>query len=173
MHSLANTASTLSAVLLGYVVEALGSAVDATLISGHGMPADSLLLNPPGVVLSATCVAPPMFRAKALKLARDEALDVILIRCCLTPLDILPASIDVILGGGGLPPFGLHDLAFYRHGDGALWLVQEGFGAAILLAADGLELHLTAPFETLGQRAVGVYFTTAELASLIHPAGAL
>jgi hypothetical protein len=170
MHSVTNTARTLQDVLLGYVADALGARTDATPIAGRSMPADTLLLTSPAVVLSVTCVSPPMFRAKALRLARREAIDVVLIRCCLTPLDVLPAAIDVVLAGGGLAPFALCDLAFYRHDDGALWLVPEGFGAAIRLGADGLELHLTPPYDALSERAGGIYRTTAELAGMLYPA---
>ncbi len=89
-----------------------------------------------------------MFRSKIERLATDQSIDVMLVRCCLTGGDLLPVSIDVVLAAGGLTPFKLEDLALYRHDDdGGLWLVPFGFGGAIRLEAHGLELYLCHPMQ--------------------------
>ena len=135
------------------------------------MPSDTICLDAAWAVLGFTCVAAPMFRDKVHQLASTEALDVVLLRCCLTPADILPVSADITLAGGGLTPFNMHDLALYRHDDGKLWLVPAGFGGAIRLGSDGLELCLVPPSQTLAERAAGIYRTAGELAALLYPQG--
>jgi hypothetical protein len=140
-----------------------------TLSPGGGMPADTVYLPAARVILSFTCVTQPMFRNKVHDLARDSSIDVILLRCCLTPGDILPIMADLTLAGGGLAPFDLHDLSLYRHRDRKLWLVPEGFGGAIRLGHGGAELCLVPPYETLVERADGIYRSASELAALLYP----
>lgn len=143
----------------------------ATIIAGNGMPSDTIYLQAASAVVGLTCLAAPMFRAKVHKLASEQSLDVVLLRCCLTPADILPISADVTLAGGGLDPFDMHDLALYRHDDGVLWLVPSASGGAIRLGADGLELCLVPPYQSLAERAHGIYRTAGELAAMLYPHG--
>jgi hypothetical protein len=140
-----------------------------TLSPGGGMPADTVHLPTARVILSFTCVTQPMFRNKVHDLARDSSIDVILLRCCLTPGDILPIMADLTLAGGGLAPFDLHDLSLYRHRDRKLWLVPESFGGAVRLGRNGAELCLVPPYETLVERADGIYRSASELAALLYP----
>ena len=172
MDNLLYPARALTDALCGYLLAALGDPLGAVQIAGDGMPSDTLHVEDRAAVLSFTCLAPPFFRAKLRKLAADQSLDVALVRCCQTERDVLPVSVDVALGGGGLVPFTLYDTAVYRHGDGALWLVPEQFGAAVRLGADGFMLHLTPPYETRAERAQGVYRATAEMGALLYPQGA-
>lgn len=173
MNSLIKPARTLPDVVYTYVAaELVGDLSDAELLSGGGMPIDTVHLPAARAVLSFTCVQKPMFRAKARRLARELSLDVVLLRYCLTPSDILPVSADVTLAGGGLEPFDMTDLSLYRHDDSSLWLVPGGFGAAIRLGRDGVELCLTPPFDTLVERATGIYRTACELAEALYPQAA-
>ncbi|WP_294192848.1 hypothetical protein, partial [uncultured Sphingomonas sp.] len=111
----------------------------------------------------------PMFRSKIERLAADQSIDVMLVRCCLTGGDLLPVSIDVVLAGGGLVPFKLEDLALYRHDDGGLWLVPVGFGGAIRLEAHGLDLYLVPSYDTLAERADGIYRAASDVAERLYP----
>ena len=133
------------------------------------MPADTVLFDAQAAILSFSCVAAPMFRAKIERLAIAQSIDVMLVRCCLTSGDLLPVSVDVVLAGGGLKPFKLQELALYRHQDGALWLVPFGFSAAIRLEPHGLELNLVPPYQTLAERAAGIYRVASDLAELLYP----
>jgi hypothetical protein len=47
--------------------------------------------------------------------------------------------------------------------------VPFGFGAAIRLEAHGLELNLTPPYETLADRADGIYRAASDLAERLYP----
>jgi hypothetical protein len=172
MDNLLYPARALTNVLCGYVLAGLGDPLGAVQVAGDGMPSDTLHVEDRAAVLSFTCVAPPFFRPELRTLAAEQSLDVALVRCCQTQRDALPVVVDVALGGGGLAPFTLYDTAIYRHGDGALWLVPEQFSAAVRLGADGFMLHLTPPFETLAERARGVYRATAEKGELLYPRGA-
>ncbi len=170
MNSLIRPARTLPDVLYTYVAaELVDDPSDAMIVSGGGMPIDTVHLSAARVILSFSCVQKPMFRAKVHKLACGLSLDVVLLRCCLTPADILPVSADVTLAGGGLVPFDMTDLSLYRHHDTGLWLVPGGFGAALRLGSDGVELCLVPPYETLLERAAGIYRTACELAALLYP----
>lgn len=172
MNNLLKPARSLPSVLCGYLAAELGGdTCPATIVSGAGMPADTVYLEAAATIIGFTCVSAPMFRAKVHKLASTQSLDVVLVRCCLTTADILPVSADVTLAGGGLTPFNMHDLAIYRHDDDALWLVPLGFCGAIRLAAEGLELCLVPPYQTLIERAEGIYRAAGELASLLYPQG--
>jgi hypothetical protein len=172
MNHLLKPARSLPSVLYSYIAaELVDDLSTATIVVGGGMPSDTVYLEAVSTVLGFTCVAAPMFRAKVHKLASTQSLDVVLLRCCLTSADILPISADVTLAGGGLAPFDLHDLALYRHGDATLWLVPTGFGGAIRLCADGPELCLVPPYQTLVERAAGIYRTAGELAALLYPQG--
>jgi hypothetical protein len=169
MHSLTNPVRSLPHVLLHYLATGFGKPEVPALVSGGGMPADTVLFDSQSAVLSFTCVAAPMFRAKIERLAIAQSIDVMLVRCCLTGGDLLPVSVDVVLGGGGLTPFKLQELALYRHEDGALWLVPFGFGAAIMLEPHGLELYLVPPYATLVERAAGIYRVASDLAESLYP----
>lgn len=172
MNHLLKPARSLPSVLYSYIAaELVDDPSAATLLAGNGMPSDTICLEAAWAVLGFTCVSAPMFRDKVHELASSRAVDVVLLRCCLTPADILPVSADVTLAGGGLSPFNLHDLALYRHNDNALWLVPAGFGAAIRLASDGLELCLVPPYATLAERTDGIYRTAGELAAMLYPQG--
>ena len=169
MIPLLKPANALPEALQYYVAaELLDDPSAITLSPGGGMPADTIHL-PAACVLSLTCVASPMFRNKVHGLARDSSIDVILLRCCLTPGDILPITADVTLAGGDLAPFDMHDLSLYRHPDRKLWLVPEGFGGAIRLGHGGAELCLVPPYETLVERADGICRSASELAALLYP----
>ena len=170
MTSLLKPANALSDVLHDYVAaELVDDLSTATPSSGGGMPSGTVLLTAARVILAFTCVSNPMFRNKVHDLARKLSIDVILLRCCLTPADILPISADVTLAGGGLVPFDMHELSLYRHGDRTLWLVPAGFGGAVRLGTDGAALCLVPPYETLVERADGIYRTAGELAALLYP----
>lgn len=169
MKNLLYPARALTGALSGYLLAALADPVGPVQIAGSGLPADTLLVEERSAVLCFTCVAPPMFRSKLRRLAAEQAIDVVLVRCCKTPLDVLPASVDVSLGGGGLVPFNMYDLAIYRHTDGVLWLVPDLFGAAVRIGAEGFEVCLVPPYETSAERAGGVYRATAEMATLLYP----
>jgi hypothetical protein len=170
MIPLLKPANALPDVLQYYVAaELLDDPFTITLLPGGGMPADTIHLPAARVILSFTCVASPMFRNKVHDLARDSSIDVILLRCCLTPGDILPITADVTLAGGGLAPFDMHDLSLYRHPDRTLWLIPAGFGGAIGLGLGGAELCLIPPYETLVERADGIYRSASELAALLYP----
>lgn len=157
-------------ILHNYVAaELVDDLSTATLSTGGGMPSGTVYLPAARVILSFTGVPQPMFRNTVHDLARKRAIDVILLRCCLTPADILPISADVTLAGGGLAPFDLLDLNVYRHEDRSLCLVPAGFGAAIRLGGDGAELCIVPPYETLVERADGLYRTAGELAALLYP----
>ena len=105
MIPLLKPANTLPGALHYYVAaELLKNLSIITSWPGGGMPADTVILPAARVILSLTCVASPMFRNKVHELACDSAIDVILLRCCLTPGDILPITADVTLAGGGLAP---------------------------------------------------------------------
>lgn len=169
MQSLTNPVHSLPHVLLHYLATGFGKPEVPALVSGAGMPADTVLFDAQSAILSFTCVAAPMFRAKIERLATAQSIDVMLVRCCLTGGDLLPVSVDVVLAGGGLVPFKLEELALYRHDDGGLWLVPFGFGAAIRLEAHGLELNLMPPYETLAERADGIYRAASDLAERLYP----
>lgn len=172
MDNLLFPARALTDALCRYLLAGFGDPSSAVQIAGDGMPSDTLHVEDRAAVLSFTCIAPPFFRSKLKTLAAEQSLDVALVRCCQTERDVLPVSVDVALGGGGLAPFTMYDLAIYRHMDGALWLVPEQFGAAVRLSADGLMVHLTPPYETLAERARGVYHATADMGALLYPQGA-
>lgn len=170
MIPLLKPANTLPGALHYYVAaELLKNLSIITSWPGGGMPADTVILPAARVILSFTCVTGPMFRNKVHDLACDSAIDVILLRCCLTPGDILPVTADVTLAGGGLAPFDMHDLSLYRHRDRKLWLVPEAFGGAIRLGHGGAELCLVPPYETRVERADGIYRSASELAALLYP----
>jgi hypothetical protein len=172
MHTLSHPVGSLPGILFDYMAGAFAGGagtVEPVLVSGAGMPADTIMLEAQSVVLGFTCVAAPMFRAKVERLAVDRSIDVMLVRCCMTSGDLLPIAVDVVLAGGGLAPFRLDGLALYRHIDGGLWLVPGGFGGAIRLELHGLELYLVPPYDTLAERAAGIYRTAAELAALLYP----
>jgi hypothetical protein len=169
MQSLTNPVHSLPHVLLNYLATGFGKPEVPAMVSGAGMPADTVLFDAQSAILSFTCVAAPMFRTKIVRLATAQSIDVMLVRCCLTGGDLLPVSVDVVLAGGGLAPFKLEELALYRHDDGGLWLVPFGFGAAIRLEAHGLELNLTPPYETLADRADGIYRAASDLAERLYP----
>ncbi|MES3085080.1 hypothetical protein [Sphingomonas faeni] len=170
MIPLLKPANALPDALQYYVAaELLDDPFAITLSPGGGMPADTVHLPAASVILSVTCVTQPMFRNKVHDLARDSSIDVILLRCCLTPGDILPITADVTLAGGGLAPFDMHDLSLYRHRDRKLWLVPESFGGAIRLGHGGAELCLVPPYETRVERADGIYRSASELAALLYP----
>lgn len=172
MNYLLKPARSLPSVLYSYIAaELVDDPAAATIIAGNGMPSDTIYLEPASAIVGFTCVASPMFRDKIHGLASTQSLDVVLLRCCLTPADILPVSADVTLAGGGLDPFDLHDLAPYRHDDGTLWLTPAGFGGAIRLGADGLNLCLVPPYQSLAERAHGIYRTAGELAAMLYPHG--
>jgi hypothetical protein len=173
MQSLTNPVRSLPHVLLHYLASGFGQPEVPVLVSGGGMPADTVLFDAQSAILSFTCVAAPMFRAKIERLAAAPSIDVILVRCCQTAGDLLPVSIDIVLAGGGLAPFKLEELALYRHDDGGLWLVPFGFGAAIRLEAHGLELYLVPPYATLAERADGIYRAASDLAERLYPQEAL
>lgn len=174
MTYLLKPANALPDVLYRYVAaELLDDLSAATLLAGGGMPSDTVHLPAARAILSFTCVEQPMFRNKVHDLARDWSIDVILLRCCLTPADILPVSADVTLAGGGLAPFDIHDLSLYRHGDGALWLVPAGFGGAIQVGPDGVEICLVPPYDTLIERSDGIYRSAGELAAMLYPEATL
>ncbi len=175
MHTLSNPVRSLPSVLLYYLATAFchdGQHIEPIMparISGGGLPADTVMLDAQSAILSFTCVSAPMFRAKIERVAAAEAIDVVLMRCCLTTGDLLPIAADVVLAGGGLAPFSLNDMALYRHDDGGLWLVPHGFGGAIRFELHGLELYLVPPYQTLADRAGGIYRTASELAALLFP----
>lgn len=170
MNSYLKPARTLPDVLYSYVAAVLvHDPWAATIVSGDGMPINTVHMPAARAILSFTCVQKPMFRRKVHTLARSRSIDVVLLRCCLTPGDILPVAADATLAGGGLVPFDMNDLSLYRHHDTGLWLVPEGFGAAIRLGLDGIELCLVPPYKTLLERAQGIYRTAGELAALIYP----
>lgn len=170
MTYLLKPANALPDILYDYVAaELVDDLSTATLSTGGGMPSGTVYLPAARVILSFTGVSQPMFRNTVHDLARKRSIDVILLRCCLTPADILPISADVTLAGGGLAPFDLRDLSVYRHEDRSLWLVPAGFGAAIRLGCDGAELCIVPPYETLVERADGIYRTASELAALLYP----
>jgi hypothetical protein len=170
MIPLLKPANSLHEALQYYVTaELLDDPSAITLSPGGGMPAETVHLPAAGVILSFTCVASPMFRNKVHDLAHDSSIDVILLRCCLTPGDSLPIMADVTLAGGGLTPFDMHNLSLYRHRDRKLWLVPEGFGGAIRLGHGGAELCLVPPYETVVERADGIYRSASELAALLYP----
>jgi hypothetical protein len=173
MQFLTNPVHPLPHVLLHYLASGFGKPKVPALVSGGGMPADTVLFEAQSAFLSFTCIAAPMFRAKIERLATAQSTDVMLVRCCLTGGDLLPVSIDVVLAGGGLVPFKLEELALYRHDDGGLWLVPFGFGAAIQLEAHGLELYLVPPYDTLADRAHGIYRVAADLAERLYPQEAI
>jgi hypothetical protein len=173
MQFLTNPVRSLPHVLLHYLASGFGKPEVPALVSGGGMPADTVLFEAQSAILSFTCVAAPMFRAKIERFATAQSIDVMLVRCCLTGGDLLPVSIDVVLAGGGLVPFKLEELALYRHDDGGLWLVPFGFGAAIQLEAHGLELYLVPPYDTLAHRADGIYRVAADLAERLYPQEAI
>lgn len=173
MHSLTNPVRSLPRVLLNYLAGGFGKPEVPALVSGGGMPADTVLFDAQSAILSFTCVAAPMFRAKIERLATAQSIDVMLVQCCLTGGDLLPVSVDVVLAGGGLIPFKLEELALYRHDDGGLWLVPFGFGAAIRLEAHGLELYLVPPYKSLADRAGGIYRVASDLAERLYPVEAL
>ncbi len=170
MNSCLTPARTLPDILYNYVAAVLvDDPSTATLVSGGGMPIDTVYLPAARTILSFTCVQKPMFRPKVHQLARSQSIDVVLLRSSLTPADILPVAADATLAGGGLVPFDMNDLCLYRHHDTTLWLVPEGFGAAIRLGLDGIELCLVSPYETLVERAQGIYRTAGELAAMLYP----
>jgi hypothetical protein len=173
MQFLTNPVRSLPHVLLHYLASGFGKPEVPVLVSGGGMPADTVLFEAQSAILSFTCVAAPMFRAKIERFATAQSIDVMLVRCCLTGGDLLPVSIDVVLAGGGLVPFKLEELALYRHDDGGLWLVPFGFGGAIQLEAHGLELYLVPPYDTLADRADGIYRVAADLAERLYPQEAI
>lgn len=157
-------------VLLNYLLTGFGRMVGHAHEPGVGMPADTVRLDHHDVVLGFTCVAPPMFRDKAEALASARSIDVVVVRCYAESFDALPAIIEVTLARGGLAPFTLHDLTLYRHDpDGTLWFVPATFGAAVKLTGDGLELHMTPPYETTTERMLGVYRSTAQIAVHLYP----
>lgn len=169
MQSLANPEYSLPRVFLKYIVTSFDQPEVPVLLSGAGMPADTVLIEARSLIVSITCVAAPAFRGKIERLATAQSIDVMLVRCGLTGNDLLPVAIDVMLAGGGLDPFKLEDLALYRHDDGALWLVPIGFGGAIRLEAHGLELYLVPPYETRAERAAGIYRAASDLAERLYP----
>lgn len=173
MDFLTTPVHSLPQVLLHHIASGFGKPEVPVLVLGGGMPADSVLYDAQSVVVALSCVAPPMFRSKIERLAADQSIDVMLVRCCLTGGDLLPVSIDVVLAGGGLTPFKLEDLALYRHDDGGLWLVPFGFGGAIRLEAHGLELYLVPPYQTLAERADGIYRAASDVAERLYPQGAI
>lgn len=169
MQPLTNPVQALPQALFNYLAPSFCKPEVAALVSGGGMPTDTLLFDGRSVALSFTCVVAPMFRAKIERLAADQSIDVMLVRCCLPGGNLLPVSLDVVLAGGGLVPFQLEELALYRHDDGGLWLVPFGFGAAIRLEAYGLELYLVPPYQLLAERADGIYRASSELAERLYP----
>lgn len=170
MSSLTRPAGSLPHVLLHYLAGGFGLSDVPALLTGENMPADFALLGARSTIVAFTCVAAPAFRERILRLATAQSIDVLLVRCCLSSADLLPLSLDVVLAGGGLAPFTLEDLALYRHDDGALWLAPARFGAAIRLESHGLELRLVPPYETLAERADGIYRAACDLAELLYPA---
>jgi hypothetical protein len=103
MQSLTNPVHSLPHVLLNYLATGFGKPEVPAMVSGAGMPADTVLFDEQSAILSFTCVAAPMFRTKIERLATAQSIDVMLVRCCLTGGDLLPVSVDVVLAGGGLP----------------------------------------------------------------------
>ena len=173
MQSQANPVRSLPQVLLNYLANGFGRPEVPALVSGGGMPADTVLFDAQSAILSFTCVAAPMFRNNIEQIATAQSIDVMLVRCCLTGGDLLPVSADVVLAGGSLVPFKLQELALYHHDDGGLWLVPFGFGAAIRLEAHGLELYLVPPYKSLADRAGGIYRVASDLAERLYPLEAL
>jgi hypothetical protein len=80
MDFLTTPVQSLPHVLLHYLASGFGTPEVPALVSGGGMPADTLLFDAQSVILSFTCVAAPMFRAKVERLAADQSIDVMLVR---------------------------------------------------------------------------------------------
>lgn len=163
------TQMSLASVLCNYLLEGLSPDTACEHMPGNGLPEFTVRVDRQDVVFSFTCVAPPMFSGKVEQLARAQSIDVVLVRCFTESFDALPASVEATLAGGGLVPFTLTDLTLYRHEDDALWLVPTGFGAAVKLTDEGLQLHLVPPYETLIDRAFGIYKSAAEIAERLYP----
>lgn len=164
MISIITPPQSVASVLCHYLIAAFGPVSGVTHMPGAGMPADTIAVDGQDVVLSVTCLDEPFFRDKVEALAKLDARDVLLMRCCRSS-DVFPVSADVTLGGRGLAPFSFRDLSLYRHGDGCLWLVPAHHGPAIQLTTQGLELELTSPYHTLVERADGIYRSTVEIAA--------
>ncbi len=163
------TQMSLASVLCNYLLESLSPVTACEHMPGNGLPEYTVRVDRQDVVFSFTCVAPPMFSCKVEQLARAQSIDVVLVRCFTESFDALPATVETTLAGGGLPPFTLTNLTLYRHQDGALWFVPTGFGAAVKLTDEGLQLYLVPPYETLTDRAHGIYKSTAEIATRLYP----
>lgn len=83
MQSLTTPVHSLPDVLFHYLFTGFGKLEAPALVSGGGMPADTLLFDAQSVIPSFTCVAPPMFRTKIERLAAAQSTDVMLVRYCL------------------------------------------------------------------------------------------
>jgi hypothetical protein len=167
MNHLLKPAWNACGVMHDYIVaEFAGDTPRGILIRVDGLPFETCFIEGSATIVSVTSSAAPTFRDKVHQLAGDGFLDVVLIRCCSQSSNFHPVSVETTLARDGLAATSLHDLALYRHDDGALWLVPVGFGGAIRIGSDGLELHLVPPYSTLIERAQGIDRAACELASL-------
>ena len=160
-----------ASILCNYMLGAVGL-TGITHEPGRGMPADTVSVDRQDLVLSFTCLDAPHFRSKVRALARTQARDVVLIRCCRSE-DVFPLNADVTLAGGGLAPFDLRDLDVYRHTDHTLWLVPLNYGPSIELTPEGLVLNLVPPYSTALERAHGIYQSTVEISAELFPQAVL
>lgn len=146
---------------------ALGlTAGDAMPFTG-GMPAASCEFARLNLIAGATPVSAPMFRDVAGRVARETGRDVMLVRTGLHPETLDPVRAEIALNAAG-DTIVLTDLSFYRHRDGALWLVPAAEGAYLELTADGLHLHTVPPFGTWFERGDGLCRAAAEIVRLLR-----
>jgi hypothetical protein len=167
MNSKSPLGCTPASAVRGYILEALDASNSYDLTAVPGLPPGSIVVPECDVIIAATTAPEPCYRSAVERVATERSLDVVLLRIgCLEDALI---RVDVDLTLAALPGIwvenGLRIWTDYR----TRWLVPAGFGASVLISPDGLQLDLTAPFDTLAQRDAGIARAEHEMARLLDP----
>ena len=159
----------LASTTLGYVLEALAATSSYTYGGDPGLPASTVHVEERGALIGVTTASAPAYRSCLDALARAAYYDAALLRVNAVADGLVHVTADVTLALLPCRPWSMIDLALWAGRGGDLWLVSDGFGACVSITEDGLSAELVPPYETLAERAEGVFRAGGRLADLRRP----
>ncbi len=151
-----------STTLLDYIVSALPPGEFHPIGGNTGLPAAAVESRALDLVIAATPVMAPIFDEAALRYARINACDVVLVRHGFQPETLGPVRIDVVLSLANVPIL-LPDLSFYRHASGRLHLAAAQDDLFVSLGHHSLGVTSLTPWLDASERSHGFERAAAEI----------
>ena len=153
---------------IGCLLKALGADDAYSFVPVAGLPTGCVFVPERDALIAVTRATAPLFRTALQRTACTLHADVVLLRVGEEEDALLPVSVDVALAALPCRMWVEHDLAPWTD-DRSLWLVPGGFGPSVSVTADGFSVELVPPYETLAQRAAGIYRAQHMLARVADP----